>query len=63
MIVYSLVALGALAIGFLAGMVTFKRSLRWCPIDGSTLRCPACSGHPTPVEARTILAKRRQGRR
>ncbi|MGH3736784.1 MAG: hypothetical protein ACRDT6_14420 [Micromonosporaceae bacterium] len=36
-------ALGAVAVlGFLCGLVTFRRSLRWCRECGETLRCPHC---------------------
>ena len=28
--------------GFVAGFLTFKRSNRWCPRCGGTLRCEAC---------------------
>src|SRR5262245_47429493 len=37
------VAVAALAFGFLAGFTTFKRSLRWCRACGSVLRCPDCT--------------------
>lgn len=40
----------ALAVGFLAGLVTFKRSLRWCPGCGAVLRCPECAGRPSQAE-------------
>lgn len=35
----------ALVFGFLAGFITFKRSLQWCPGCGAVLRCPDCRGH------------------
>ncbi len=38
----ALVAGGVL--GFLAGLTTFRRSLRWCRECGETLRCPLCTG-------------------
>ncbi|HZN73664.1 MAG TPA: hypothetical protein VFC00_18495 [Micromonosporaceae bacterium] len=41
--VVGLVAL-ALLIGFAAGFVTFRRSLRWCPACGAGLRCVECAG-------------------
>jgi hypothetical protein len=37
MVILSLVA------GFAAGLVTFKRSLRWCALCGTTLTCPVCA--------------------
>ena len=36
----------ALAVGFAAGFITFKRSTRWCPSCGATLRCAECPGRP-----------------
>lgn len=39
----------ALVIGFLAGLFTFKRSLRWCSLCGATLRCPHCHGQAPTV--------------
>lgn len=32
----------ALAAGWLAGLLTFRRSLRWCPTCGADLKCPRC---------------------
>ena len=29
-------------LGFAAGLLTFKRSSRWCPDCGKSLSCPAC---------------------
>lgn len=40
-------AAAGLVIGFLAGLVTFKRSLRWCSGCGAVLRCPECPGRGT----------------
>jgi hypothetical protein len=53
------VTLAALTLGFAAGLLTFKRSLRWCRHCGRTLSCPACSGRdwvgrPVPPDARTV---------
>lgn len=39
------VALPVLAsgvLGFLCGLTTFRRSLRWCRNCGETLSCPRC---------------------
>ena len=52
------VTLAALTLGFLTGLLTFKRSLRWCRHCGRTMSCPACgnrdaTGHPVPPDART----------
>lgn len=46
MFVLIAVAAIALTVGFLAGFVTFKRSLQWCRGCGAALRCPECPGHP-----------------
>ena len=35
----------AMLVGFAAGFVTFKRSLRWCPDCGATLGCTECGRH------------------
>jgi len=32
-----------LALGWVAGMWTRKRSDTWCPVDGSKLCCPRCT--------------------
>jgi len=41
------VALGigavGLAVGWLLGMWTRKRSDRWCPVDGTKLSCSRCT--------------------
>jgi hypothetical protein len=29
-------------LGFLCGLLTFKRTLRWCRRCGETLTCPRC---------------------
>jgi hypothetical protein len=36
------------AIGWLAGMLTFKRSTRWCPVHGVTLMCAHCERRDAP---------------
>lgn len=36
-------AVAALAIGFVAGFATYRRSRRWCTVCGTTLQCPACA--------------------
>jgi hypothetical protein len=33
----------SLAIGWLLGMWTRKRSDTWCPVDGTKLSCPRCT--------------------
>jgi hypothetical protein len=45
------VALACLAVGFVLGACCIKRSGRWCPACGYTVRCPHCPGEPTPGEA------------
>jgi hypothetical protein len=37
----------ALLLGYLAGLLTFKRSNRWCPACGANLRCPTCESPAT----------------
>jgi NADH pyrophosphatase NudC (nudix superfamily) len=38
-------AVAALVVGFAAGLLTFKRSNRWCPACGHPLICKAnCGG-------------------
>jgi hypothetical protein len=44
----------AIAVGFLAGLLTFKRSLRWCRHCGQTLSCADCSGRPTTVHPTAV---------
>lgn len=36
-------AIAGLVLGFIAGMATYQRSRRWCPVCGATLRCLTCS--------------------
>jgi hypothetical protein len=36
------VGVGALLVGWIAGMWTRKRSDLWCPVDGSKLICGRC---------------------
>jgi hypothetical protein len=45
----------AAILGFAAGLVTIKRSERWCPACGETLRCVHCPGRPTPTQTRRSL--------
>jgi hypothetical protein len=45
----------AVLLGFLVGFVTSKRSERWCPACGSTLRCTFCADRPTQFQARRRL--------
>jgi hypothetical protein len=33
----------SLLVGWLAGMLTHKRAERWCPVDGSKLKCFHCA--------------------
>ena len=47
----AIVALSALIVGFLTGLLTFKRSEQWCTECGETKRCPKCI--PLPMRART----------
>ena len=30
----------AVIVGFLSGLLTFRKAQRWCPSCGSTLACP-----------------------
>jgi hypothetical protein len=32
--------LAAIAVGFLTGLLTFRRASHWCPVCGLTLTCP-----------------------
>lgn len=32
-----------LAVGWVVGMWTRRRSDRWCPVDGARLTCPRCT--------------------
>jgi hypothetical protein len=34
---------GTAVLGWVTGMVTFRRSLRWCRHCGRVLRCPECA--------------------
>jgi hypothetical protein len=50
---YAGVALAAIIVGFIGGLVTFKRSSIWCPSCGATLRCRECSPQPAARGADT----------
>jgi hypothetical protein len=39
-------------IGFLAGLLTFKRSERWCPQHGTTKVCLLCERSMPPAVSR-----------
>jgi hypothetical protein len=41
-VVLGITALAASTLGFLAGLLTFKRSLRWCPKHGHLMTCEDC---------------------
>ncbi len=55
---YAIAVLPALLMGFVAGLVTLRRSSRWCPACGAVLRCTECAAQPTRFEA----ARRLEGR-
>jgi hypothetical protein len=40
----------ALVLGFLAGLLSFKIKVRWCPRCGATLRCAACTPRAATVQ-------------
>lgn len=42
----AVIAVMALLIGFMAGLLTFKRSERWCPNCGNGLICGRCTAAP-----------------
>jgi hypothetical protein len=51
-------------LAFLAGLVTFKRSLSWCPGCGAELACPhRCGGHTHWQERRIGVPETTTGRR
>lgn len=42
MIASVLAVIASLVIGWLAGMLTFRRAQRWCTTCGLSLTCPEC---------------------
>ena len=38
--VLGVAVLAAMSVGFLAGLLTFRRAAQWCPICGVTMTCP-----------------------
>ena len=56
---YLIPTVSCLVVGFLAGLLAFRRTERWCPHCGAVARCPECPDHPTPNEARLAIAIRR----
>jgi hypothetical protein len=43
-IVFVAAGIAVAGLGWVAGMLTFRRSLRWCAACGRMLRCPDCVG-------------------
>lgn len=41
--------IGIAFLGWAAGMLTFKRSRRWCTTCGETLTCPHCARRASGV--------------
>ena len=56
------VAVSASVFGFLVGLFTFRRSLRWCPGCGASLCCPQCPGRPSPSRPAAGVATAAGGR-
>ncbi len=48
-------AVVGLAIGFVCGFLTFKRSHVWCRECGGSLRCLDCAGRPKRRHVREVL--------
>lgn len=48
-----LIAVASLVVGFLAGLLTFKQSERWCPRHGTTKMCLLCERSMPPVASRS----------
>ena len=46
---------GAICLGWIGGLATFRQSLRWCTTCGRTLTCAACAriSDYQPARART----------
>jgi hypothetical protein len=40
------------AVGWLAGMLTFRRASHWCPVHGETLACRLCASGSSSRNAR-----------
>ena len=57
--VYVVTVAVSMLVGFLAGVVAFKRTERWCPGCGATLKCVDCPGNPSPDEVRRMLWQQR----
>lgn len=52
----------ALLVGFIAGLVTYRKSRRWCTACGATLRCPDCAERLSGrVRAANVGARYRRG--
>ncbi len=59
---YLVAILAALLLGFVAGLVTLKRSSHWCPACGAVVRCTECAGQPTRFEAARRVERRQASR-
>jgi hypothetical protein len=51
MTVFAIIVAAALALGWLAGMLTFRRSLKWCKECGEVLACLRCTRRTTSSRA------------
>lgn len=51
-------AAAALVLGFVTGLLTFKRSTGWCSECGAILRCTECLGHSTRRPALPVAGGR-----
>jgi hypothetical protein len=58
MAIVASVVLG-LAVGWLGGMWTRRRSDTWCPVDGTKLSCPRCASAGTHLPGSPANVARR----
>ncbi|MEO3926985.1 hypothetical protein ABGB07_24420 [Micromonosporaceae bacterium B7E4] len=45
--------LAGMALGFIAGLCTYRTSRRWCAACGGSLSCPACASAGVGVRRNT----------
>jgi len=57
-LIFTVATGAALALGFLAGLLIFKRSLQWCRTCGATLTCAECVWPATDTRKRPTESAR-----
>lgn len=54
----SIAAVAGLVIGFVAGLIAYQRSRRWCTACGATLQCLVCQPPPAKRTSAAVQSRR-----